>query len=137
MSYNITHWTTVQIADLSISMQELGGRNVSDYPLRWGKDNALTLELAEDGGLSGQVRDNIFYVTSVSVRGEGSGWAFSYLTALLEHSLGTLTAILIWEGGDSLSLLEVHDGRVERTSFGLLALAPFVEGIKAQAVAQP
>ena len=55
-------------------------------------------------------------VDEVTNYGEGSGHFNKHLKKLLEHSTGTLEAILMWEHGDSISKLIVQDSNVTETN---------------------
>ncbi len=57
---------------------------------------------------------------SSEVQGEASGSYMHYVVnEALKHSTGELEAVLIWEGGDSITRLTVKDGDVNETDIEL------------------
>jgi hypothetical protein len=47
--------------------------------------------------------------------GSGSGYAYDdCLVEILKQTRGWAVIVFVWEGGDSHSVLEVHDGRVKQ-----------------------
>jgi hypothetical protein len=84
----------------------------------------VTVEALADGvveinGLSeGTVTGNLHQdtgriaITDFAYYGEFSGSNSPRLRELLKHSKGTLIAVLVWEGGDSITKLTARDGVV-------------------------
>ncbi len=64
---------------------------------------------------SGKELDGIIYhIDSIDCSGEGSGAVMHHnIEPALKDSRGTLIAVCIWEGGDSINKLTVKDGHVK------------------------
>ena len=64
--------------------------------------------------------DTMLLVNEVTVYGEGSGtFMREIFTPALAKSTGVLEAVLIWEGGDTISRLVVEDGKVTESDIEL------------------
>ena len=74
----------------------------------WGDDDKV---------IKGIIENNAFIATELEYwSGDGSGYLYSdVLIPLFEEFKGTLEAIVVWEGGDSIKRLNIHDGVVEET----------------------
>lgn len=120
MSYNIDTWKTKELRDFRIPMTAL--HPVEDYldpPALDPKTNILTFTGRADGfelrGRVGYDAQSVECVTVESIKNysEASGTMQEYLVdAVFPHSTGYLHAVLIWEGGDSITRLVVKDGEV-------------------------
>ena len=126
MSYNISTWKTKRLENLVIPLDAL--YNISEDLKRRGwmpeppcftfRKNDTTLVKIHglgEGYLSGEIAHlrNMFWVTEITVYGEGSGTFFSEIfIPALTKSMGMLEAVLIWEGGDTISRLVVEDGQI-------------------------
>lgn len=76
---------------------------------------AFTWELPfiGDNGLSGTVERDLLNVTGIHCRGEFSGPLYSdILLPLFKEFKGTLDAMVIWEGGDTVERVSIQDGNV-------------------------
>jgi|SRR5579859_22922 len=63
--------------------------------------------------LSGTIENNELLVTDIDWRGEGSGHLYSdILLPLFRAFNGNLEAMVVWEGGDSIYRLSIHNGVV-------------------------
>lgn len=138
MSYNITSWKTKLLDRLVIpkdelqfseDMQRRGWKVTSrlgDGPI-YEHDDALqvarlinhgipiVLDICGKKDIVG-VLDNQgnIIVSAISFRDEGSGIVYhELLLPALAKSTGKLDAVLIWEGGDSISGVRVDNGKVE------------------------
>lgn len=61
--------------------------------------------------LSGRVEDNALVCYALDWTGEGSGNLYSdILLPLFKEFKGSLSALVVWEGGDSVYQLDIHDG---------------------------
>jgi hypothetical protein len=123
MSYNIDTWKTKKIKNLVIPLAAL---KVSLGLARRGfepdilehieNDNInVTISFNEAPGINGvrQPGNDIIVVKSINLYGEASGTAYHYvLLPALKQSQGFMEAVLIWEGGDSITSLLVKDGLV-------------------------
>lgn len=122
MSYNISTWTTKKIANLKIPAQYLliPGVTVSvqdisrEVGYAVGRNVRINASgLCEGFEIQGDLgEDYIVTVSSISHFGEGSGNTIDIFCEILSHSTGELTAILVWERGDSISRLIADDGVV-------------------------
>jgi hypothetical protein len=91
----------------------------------------LAIEPREDGRVHvevggesvefwGTLDGDVLAVDAVDVNGEGSGTIWhDHLLGALEESTGTLEAVMIWEGGDSISRVLVVDGEVTEGQYEL------------------
>jgi hypothetical protein len=119
VSYNIDTWKTVELNDLSIPLASFNKELV-----KWSEPPKVQITLGGDAGIAGNVSvDNTqINVEQVNIRDVGSGWDFhNYLLPALKKSSGTLVAFLVWEGGDSMSVLTVKDGNVQHEDFDPVA----------------
>jgi len=130
MSYNIDTWKTKQMIGLRIPIEAL--QYSEDMKKRgWKKectinmdDNPITVSIPmADGGV---VEGILLFdtkeveVSKISLWGEGSGTEYhELLLPALKKSTGKLIAVLIWEGGDSISQLDVFNGNVEESDYEL------------------
>lgn len=126
MSYNISNWTTVELKDLRVPETAF-----PDETKRWGRSGHLRVRMSEDGGVTGAVVDGVIQVESVELRGVGSGWDMDALMEALQQSSGTLVAVLVWEGGDSVELFECRDGQLNRASLDVAQLVRDSRELKA------
>ena len=71
-------------------------------------------------GKPSHLDDNMLVVSEITIYGEGSGTCFfEILKPALAKSMGYLEAVLIWEGGDSISQLLVEHGMVTESDIEL------------------
>jgi len=65
---------------------------------------------------TGNIETKMLYVYKISLSGEGSGTAYQkvILPALMK-STGHLKALLVWEGGDYICVIDVTDGEITET----------------------
>ncbi|MFA6199018.1 MAG: hypothetical protein WC679_01265 [Bacteroidales bacterium] len=123
MSYDITRWKQKSIDKLIINLDDLEyppdmikkGWFISiDYPNPI--DSTLVhINIGSEGSkeIVGTLANGLIEVQSIDLEGEGSGSAFYYpLRKALLNSTGKYTAKLVWEGGDSISILTVIDGKI-------------------------
>ncbi len=124
MSYDISSWKTKEIDNLLVPILSLHYSN--EYRKR-GWTLVKTTELLDGkiiftcsfGTASDRVQGilnpdtGMIEVTKLELCGEGSGMNYlKIILPALEKSSGRFSAILIWEGGDSVTRLEVNDGIV-------------------------
>lgn len=108
MSYNITRWKTKTLEDLTISLIDLCG--CFEVGIEDGKVRASG---QTEGEVSGRmIDDRTVQIQSISSRGVWSGNAHGEFKEMLSHTKGKLVAILVWEGGDTITKLVVEDGVV-------------------------
>ena len=124
MSYNIDTWQTKKIKDLKIPLNAFKLSNRKDWhpeikimePLILPEGIPVIMRAGEDfGGIKGFMDSDhkILTVTYIYITGEGSGGFMHYvMEEALKHSTGELEAVLIWEGGDSITRLIVKDGEL-------------------------
>lgn len=115
MSYNISSWKTKKLNNLQIPVEEFFTHERIDWRPVFNKDESgkdvINNKFNDCGGIKGEIKDGVFFVEKIDLSGEGSGTFFEWiLEPALEKSSGELEAILIWEGGDSVSRLVVTDG---------------------------
>jgi len=132
MSYNITNWITKRIECLVIPLSALYGMDddlkrrgwVPDPPQITNVTNAGDILVDIDlspGIISGKpLPGNSILVNRIDVYGEGSGYLYhEILLPSLRQSKGILEAVLIWEGGDSITRLISNDGDVIEVGIAL------------------
>lgn len=117
MSYNISYWKTKKLENLIIPLKAFYIHERKD----WHPNQPKVLSTDEmgikvsvdcaDGHIVAFLKDGNLHVKEIIVYGEGSGTFVSWiLNPALEQSSGELEAVLIWEGGDSITKFEVKDG---------------------------
>lgn len=77
----------------------------------------LSLFGEDDKVIKGIIEDNALVAYALEDwEGDGSGYLYSdVLLPLFKEFKGTLEAIVVWEGGDTIERLNIHDGIVEET----------------------
>ena len=125
MSYNIYTWKTKKLENLVIPLKAFFEHKRSDWhPKQPEIVNAETMEIEIECGcgqlIKGNLKEGAIHVTGFDMSGEGSGIFKSWiLDEALKQSTGELEAVLIWEGGDSISRLSVKDGIIEESDVEL------------------
>lgn len=114
MSYNITSWTTQALDNFCLHFEHL--KLPQGFALIIG-GSEVTIEFYGHRIISGKMADGDPHhidVTRIDIYGEGSGHLFTSneFQQILRDSTGGLVALLIWEGGDSISKLLVQDGHI-------------------------
>ena len=116
MSYNIDTWKTKKLENLTIPLKAFFKHERTDWhPKQPEIVNAETMEIEMECGceqlIKGTLKDGIIHVTELEMYGEGSGTFKGWiLDEALKQSKGELEAVLVWEGGDSITRLKVKDG---------------------------
>ena len=78
------------------------------------KTRVITLtSLCEGFSASGKMKGGWLDVSEIEWWGEASGSFDADMQDALKHSTGTLVAVRVWEGGDSIDRLTVKDGAVK------------------------
>lgn len=125
MSYNIDTWEQIACT-LTFPASVLDGEYDVIDDVEYGKPGAstdVTIRLqSEDGEIIGILAGDTFTVKAMCNRASRSGSSMDDLAELLEQSSGEYQALLVWEGGDSISLFSVTDGVTEDTSIDVPAL---------------
>jgi hypothetical protein len=125
MSYNIDTWEQIECS-LTFPANALDAESNAIEDVIYGKPGLrtdVTIELScEDGEITGVLENDVFTVEKVHCRSSGSGRMLDDLETFLELSHGTYQALLVWEGGDSITLFTVKDGAVENESLDIPAL---------------
>ena len=128
MSYNIDTWKTKKLDSLAIPLSAFYAHERKDFHPRTiiniqegeGGDYSIILEASEGKGIHGLLVDGVVRVETIEIRGEFSGTMYrEVLIPALEKSTGELEAVLIWEGGDSVTRLAVKDGHIIDTDIEL------------------
>jgi len=111
MSYNITKWKTKEISNLLIPLKV-----IADLPYTYIELDGTHVDakgLSEGFELVGNIIDNtVVEVAKIRTSGGGSGSTWQEFIRMLEESRGTLVAIQVWEGGDSITKLTVNNCEV-------------------------
>ena len=122
MSYNIDTWKTKELRNFRIEMTALYYKeDYLDHPTVDIQMGILTFTgRAEGFELRGVQSGAWFDVDSIESHGEASGTMQEYLKEyVFPHSTGLLSAVLVWEGGDTIERLTVKDGMVEEEAIEL------------------
>jgi len=121
MSYNISDWKTKRLENLVIPMKAFYIYDRKDWHPTFeftieGNDVEVArlqdFEFVLEGIVKGETEETaILKVSDIDITGEGSGTFMSWiLVPALKQSTGILEAVLIWEGGDSITRLSFNDG---------------------------
>lgn len=125
MSYNISSWKTKKMENLVIPVDSFYKHKRTDWhPGHPVIINSETMEVEMECGIEqsikGILKDGMIHVTELEMDGEGSGTFRSFiLDGALKESKGEMEAVLIWEGGDSITKLTVKDGVLEEIKIDL------------------
>ena len=114
MSYNIDTFILKTIDGLSCPVAALYKNPRKDWhPKREDREDGLTIFTNMETELRGTVEGERYNITYISCYGEGSGTVMNdMLEPAFAESKGNLVASWVWEGGDCINRLEVHDGSV-------------------------
>lgn len=128
MSYNISTWKTKKLENLIIPLKAFYEHKRND----WHPSEPIITNINDDGNvevelecgceqsIKGILKDGMLNVSEFEMYGEGSGTFKSWiLDEALKQSKGELEAVLIWEGGDSITILKVKDGIIEENDIEL------------------
>lgn len=113
MSYNIDTFKIKKLENLEIPLSAFFEHERSDWhpEKEFDENGKLTLNCGCEQEINGYVDNNILKVESMDMYGEGSGTFVNWiLEPALKKSKGVLEASCVWEGGDSINKLIVHDG---------------------------
>ena len=117
MSYNISSWKTKKLNNLVIPLKYFYESERKDWhpsePTIVNTDGDIKLECGCEQTIIGSLKNEMLTIKEFEMYGEGSGTFFYYiLENALKQSTGELEAIIIWEGGDSITKLIVKDGNL-------------------------
>lgn len=123
MSYNIDTWKTKRIENLIMSISALYEN--AWKPMKPFVEDAKTGEvrivgLGEGGEIRGSLNGQTLAITAIGTYGESSGNCLhEILIPALQQSTGYLEAVLVWEGGDSITRFTVDNGIVKNEPIDL------------------
>ena len=115
MSWNISMFKLKELEGLSFPIAALYRKAREDWhPEREDRDDGVTVFINMETELCGIVDGDIYHVKDISCYGEGSGTIMEDMLepAFLE-STGHLVASCVWEGGEEINRIEVHNGIVD------------------------
>lgn len=140
MSYNITNMKVSKVSlrlpldfnfmEWIAGLPERDERGYENIGQRWVLEDPTTISsnLAnrtwklslfgdDDKVIKGIIEDNAYVATALEYwSSDGSGILYNdILIPLFKEFRGTLEAVVVWEKGDSIKRLNVHDGIVEET----------------------
>ena len=119
MSYNIDTWKTKKLESLVIPLKSLFIHDRTDWhPSQPEIINAETNEVSIKCGCGQEIKailkDGNLHITEFEIYGEGSETLMNWiLEPALKQSTGKLEAVLVWEGGDSITRLSVNNGELK------------------------
>lgn len=126
MPYNIDSWITKKLSCLTIplsALYECSRRDwLPDKPVIESIDAGLkvSVHLCEDGDIEGELLGKSIVVSKIKIRGECSGLMLEEVVGpALRKSAGELEAVLVWEGGDSITRLTALNGDVRQEEIEL------------------
>jgi hypothetical protein len=124
MSYNIDKWKTKKLGGLSIPLEAFYRHERTDWHpkaiINSPTSNVVMLECGCGQRIVGALENGFLLVHEFDMAGEGSGTFYNWiLEPALKESKGTLEAVLVWEGGDSINRLTVKDGKVTSAEIDL------------------
>jgi predicted HAD superfamily Cof-like phosphohydrolase len=117
MSYNISKFIIISQKDFKIPQSLLAeNKDWEDwYGNQIGESQHFILEGAEDTSISGIDSLCGRYIEEVEIvcYGEGSRWDYTErLIPILTESKGQLSVLEVWEGGDTMRVMEITDGNI-------------------------
>lgn len=114
MSYNIDKFVLKTIKEFSFPVSALYKNLREDWhPDRTDSEDGTATFKNMETELTGKIEGDRFVLSSISCYGEGSGTVMNdMLEPAFAESVGDLVASCVWEGGDCINRLEVHDGAV-------------------------
>ena len=123
MSFNCSVFRIKKIENLRIPVASLYKHDREDWhPKRKNyKDDVVIFHSNfENVFLKGKIESNILICDDIKCFGEGSGTFKGWiLEEALKESTGELEAVLVWEGGDSITRLKVKDGEISEIEIEL------------------
>lgn len=76
--------------------------------------NEVIIECCCGQEIKAILKDGNLHITEFEIYGEGSGTLMNWiLEPALKQSTGELEAVLVWEGGDSITRLLVNNGELK------------------------
>lgn len=123
MSYNIDTWKTKKIENLVIPLEAFYIHERQDWhpeKIINTATNSVELRCGCEQTIRGTLHNDLLTITEFEMSGEGSGTFYDWiLEPALKRSTGNLEAVLIWEGGDSITRLIVNNGEVSNEEIEL------------------
>ena len=125
MSYNIDTWKTKKLESLVIPLNALFIHERKDWhpsqpEIVNTETNEVLIECACELEIKATLKDGNLHITELEIYGEGSGSFMDWiLEPALEQSTGKLEAVLVWEGGDSITRLTVNNGELKHENVEL------------------
>lgn len=122
LDFDFTKWIAEQPSRDEHGYENIGRRWMLEDPVAISANLAegtwqLSLFGEDDKVIKGIIEDGALVATALEDwEGDGSGYLYSdVLLPLFREFKGSLEAIVVWEGGDSIKRLSIHDGVVEET----------------------
>lgn len=144
MSYNIDRWRTKKMENFSVPLAALVTFTPDQRARGWSadliapdgatydalaamgmrptkvkdtKDGRVVVEIMESA-IAGHLSGDWLIVEEINVRGEGSGTTWQdHLIPAFAQSTGCLSALLVWERGDTIEDVKIAGGEVRSKSF--------------------
>lgn len=115
MSYNIEDFKVKKLENFKIALKDFDkkifGNPEFDFETNEIKFESYECEVCE---FKGTLVDGFVELNKISIYGEGSGHFMAEIgDKLLKKSTGTLIARLVWESGDSVTIIEGVEEREE------------------------
>lgn len=119
MSYNISHWKTIELKEFVLPADIESITYVDPITAKFS---------CGEGHCKGILSEGRLTVIAIGCWGEGSGTDFHFLAKeIFPRSRGRLVAWLVWEGGEDMTILIVQDGQVYQASVDITDLVSVID----------
>lgn len=116
MSYNVSQYDELYCKNVIIPFGKIK-KLLQKYEYDIDEDGQVTLHLGGEG-VTGTLKDGYLKNISANISSDGSRWGIETFETILKFCDKTAVymALLVWEGGDSYSLLVLKNGEVKQTN---------------------
>jgi len=119
MPHNITHFKVKELIDFRLNIESIEAEFFKEDESGIFDEGDLqvtsdSIRFIGENEIEGQLQENLFTVSSFDWYGEWSGTIWrDVLIPSFVASVGTIKAVLIWEGGEEIEQITVTDGVVK------------------------
>ena len=113
MSYNVTGFAIKKLDSFTLPVDTMTDMSEDDVTI---KDGVLTFNSFPVEGMNivGTLDGERLNISDLSYYGEYSGTYWDDFEELLNQSTGTLRALIVWEGGDTVEIVTIENGVITR-----------------------